>query len=548
MKRDLAKLSDTVFDLCIVGGGIYGACVAWDATLRGLSVALVDKVDFGHATSSNTLRIIHGGFRYLQDGDIVRMRESIRERMIWMRIAPHLIRPLPFIIPTYLNSIKTKKIFSLALLLYDLIGFDRNRIEDPEKYIPRGQVISKQECLQLVPALENERLTGAAIFYDGQMYNSERLILSFLKSAANEGAVVANYIEVIGFLKNGNRVTGVKAKDLLTGKKLDIRSKIVVNASGPWVGQVLDYLGGYDPNHPHYLSKAFNLVIRKSFSKYAIGLQGMGSKHFFITPWHDHSLIGTAHLPFGGEPDKFRICEKDIQGFIGEINRACSGISLKKDDIYFLHAGLLPAKNQSKHSYVQLMGRSLILDHYLDKKVDGLISVVGIKFTTARSVAEKVVDLVFKKFGYIPTISKSSETPIYGGRIGKFDTFLNEALAQKQDELTEDTIRHLVHNYGSSYPEVLKCSDSFSEGNQKITHSSKVIKSELLYGIREEMAQKLGDLVFRRTELGIFGYPGDACLFTCAAVMSKELGWDRVRTDKEIGEVKAAFSLGTGYA
>ena len=172
MDRDLTQLANHKYDLIIIGGGIYGACVAWDATLRGLSVALVEKADFGHATSANSLKTIHGGLRYLQQLDIKRMRESIRERRTLMRIAPHLVHPLPCLMPTYGHLTKGRAVMALALKVNDLVSFDRNRLEDPQKHLPKGRVISRQECLQLLPNIVREGLTGGAVWHDAQVYNS----------------------------------------------------------------------------------------------------------------------------------------------------------------------------------------------------------------------------------------------------------------------------------------------------------------------------------------------------------------------------------------
>ena len=209
MQRDLTKLSQNVYDLLIVGGGIYGAGVARDASLRGLSVALVEKADFGCATSANSLKMIHGGLRYLQHGDFKRMRESIYDRRILMQIAPHLVHPLGVVVPTYGHGIKGKEVMTIALAINDIVSCDRNVGIDPHKHIPPGRTISKTECLQLLPGIDAKDLTGGAVFCDAQVYNSERLVLSFLRSAAQKNADLANYVEVIGFLQQGNCITGV---------------------------------------------------------------------------------------------------------------------------------------------------------------------------------------------------------------------------------------------------------------------------------------------------------------------------------------------------
>ena len=233
MKRNIARMSNKTYDLLIVGGGIYGATCAWDAASRGLSVALLDKGDFGSENSSNSQKIIHGGLRYLQHGDFGRMRESIRERTTLMRIAPHLVHPMPCIIPTYGHIMRFAMPF--ALKIFNLASFDRNRLNDPQKHIPDARIISKEDCLRLIPGIMANGLAGGLIWHDSQAYNTERLVLSFIRSAEKAGADVANYLEVVGFLMDGNRVTGVKARDILDDHELEFQAKIVLNASGAWV-------------------------------------------------------------------------------------------------------------------------------------------------------------------------------------------------------------------------------------------------------------------------------------------------------------------------
>jgi glycerol-3-phosphate dehydrogenase len=278
MDRDLARLSSNDFDLLIVGGGIYGICSGWTAALRGLSVAIVDRGDFCCATSANSLKLVHGGFRYIQHLDVPRIRESIRERRILLRIAPHLVHPIPFVIPTYGHGAQGKGPLLIALALYNLLAFDRNRgLKDPERRIPWGQVISKEECLQLFPALERNGLTGGVIFYDGQMYNPPRLALSYLKSAVEAGAEAANYVEVSGFLRDRDRVIGIKARDLLTGNDLEVRGRVILNASGPWVEELLRHMDVPGLRPPLPFSKDLYLVVGRLLNqRYALAVP---SKH-----------------------------------------------------------------------------------------------------------------------------------------------------------------------------------------------------------------------------------------------------------------------------
>jgi len=555
MKRDPTELTRSIYDVLIIGGGIYGACVAWEATLRGLSVALVEKADFGAGTSANSLKILHGGFRHLQGADFKRMRESICERTTFLRIAPHLVHPLPVLIPTYGHWMQGRQVFSLALMVNDLIGFDRNRLNDPQKHIPQGRVISEREVLQLLPGIHPEGLTGGAIFHDAQVYNSERLLLSFLRSAEKAGADLANYVEVTGLLKHGDCVTGAQARDVLTGDRFDIQARTVVSTCGPWITRVMGFLNGHWPNRRILFAKAINLLTRPLFQKYAVGIPGKNRYHnpdaliskassfLFITPWRGQSLIGTAYATYDGDPDEFRVTEQDIQDFLDEINRAYPSAALRPEEVSFVHGGLLPSSGVCrKTGHVQLANRYQIHDHRADG-VKGLISVVGVKYTTARHVAEKVVDRLFESRGQTPPRSVSSVTPLHGGHIEDFAAFLDVETRKQPCGLGEKEVRHLIHNYGSTYPEVLRHLDLGRDGRRALTDHLAILEAEVLHGIRDEMAHKLTDVIFRRTELGTAGHPGREILNTCADIMSAELRWSPSRTQQELRETNEVFAI-----
>ena len=328
MKRDLKKLSSQEYDVVVVGAGIYGACAAWDATLRGLKVALIDKGDFGAATSQNSQKIIHGGLRYLQQLDIVRMRESIRERRTLMKIAPQFVHPLPCVMPTYGHLTKGRMALAIALFLNDIIGFDRNRLDDPQKRLPRGRTISRDELLRILPGVPRDGLTGGAVWYDCQTHNSERLVLSFILSACERGADAANHLEATGFLTKDRRVCGVRARDAITGTPVDIRGRLVLNTAGPWIDGVLGRLSGGIHSSPIMLATSTILVTRRFLGDYAAGLSsgagrtgekslgGKGSRLYFVTPWRNVCLVGTAYAPYEGDPDNYRVREGDIDAFL----------------------------------------------------------------------------------------------------------------------------------------------------------------------------------------------------------------------------------------
>lgn len=555
MKRDLGQLEAKQFDVLIIGGGIYGVCAAWDAALRGLSVALIERNDFGSATSSNSLKIIHGGLRYLQHADFKRMRESIAERTVLMRIAPHLVHPLPCIIPAYGHALKGKEFLAIALFCNDVVGFDRNSLSDPQKRLPRGKVVSKEECKNIIPGVNDENLTGGAIWHDCQVYNSERMLFSILHSAVDAGATAVNYVEMTDFITQKDRVNGVAARDTVNGEKLEISAKLIINNAGPWFNDILSLLNGHISRPEIKLSAAMNLVIkRKLFDEYAVGIWSKsdfkdkdavlskGSRLFFITPWRDYSLIGTTHVHYTGEPGQFKICESDIQDFLDEVNAAYPAGELKRDDVAFFYGGMLPAENdQQPDSDVRLLKNYRIIDHAKERGLEGLISVVGVKYTTARDVAEKTIDCAMAKLGKERTKSLTSSTPVFGGDIEKFESFMNEEKSKALHGLNENIIEHLVLNYGAEYPSVLKYLEENIEWALPISLETEVLQAEVIHAVREEMAIKLSDVVRRRTELGAAGDPGDQALKACADLAGEELGWDENTKQAEIEETKSIY-------
>ena len=559
MKRSLPTLTQRQYDLVVIGGGIYGISVARDAAVRGLKVALVDQADFGHATSSNHHKIIHGGFRYLQHIDVKRMRESIRERSILLRMAPHLVHPLPFLIPIYRHCLQSKLLMSLALKLNDLVSLDRNRNLEPHNSIPRGRIISKSEALQFWPDLDSEQITGAAIYFDGQVHNPERLNLALLVSACSAGAQVANYAQVTSFLQNHDQVTGINVRDVLSGDSFPLRAGVVVNCAGPWLERVLRSLRSAPCQRRIPLSKAIVLLTRPLVQNIAVGLPsrfrytdnaGMfqkGFRYFFITPWRNKALVGTAETPYKGDPDALQVTEQEICNFLSDINMSFPRAALRRRDVYGVLRGLLPSDggtDQNKES--QPTHQAEIHDHAEEDGIHGLISVVGVKYTTARSVAEKAVDLVFKKLGKKTVSCRTGELPVHGGEIRCFEEFLTRALKSKPAHISAESLHHLATTYGSEYRQIIRYCEIDPRWATPVVSDSLIIKAEVLHGIRVEMAQKLSDVVFRRTELGTAGCSSESSIYECAAIMAAELGWSRKRVSCEMDEVQAEVCRRTG--
>ena len=549
MKRDLTALSSQEFDLAIVGGGIYGLACAWDAAQRGLSVALLERGDFAAATSWNSLKTIHGGLRYLQHADFKRMRESIHERTALMRIAPHLVHPLRFVLPAYGHGLRGREALAAYLWVSDLIGFDRNRLADPAHRLPRSCTIGVAECLQLLPGLPPDQLSGAGIWHDCQLASSNRLAMALLHSAVQVGAVAANYLEATGLLRRGDRVSGVRARDSLAGRELEVRARLVLNACGPWVNQMLGWSGSA-LKVP--MSKAMNLVVRKMFDGFAVGLYGRrafrdsdawvapGRKTYFITPWRGRSVIGTTHGPFQGDPNQLAVSEAEIEELLSDINQAYPPAQLTRAEVCLVQSGLLPAAERTAPSRpVRLLKHYQLWDHRQRDGLEGLVTVLGVKFTTARHVADRAIDLVVAKLGRGPIRSRTDRSALVGGAIEDWTEFVARAGRERPAGISEEAARRLALLYGSEHPKLLKYVANNPALGEELDEGSSVTRAEVVYGIREEMAQRLTDVVLRRTELGAAGYPGDAVVRRCAEWMAAELGWSQIRAESELAPLWA---------
>jgi glycerol-3-phosphate dehydrogenase len=554
VKRDIQKLAEEEYDIVIIGGGAFGVCAAWDAALRGLSVAIVDKSDFCHATSANHLKMVHGGIRYLQHADLYRIRESSHERSALLRVAPHLVQPLPIVIPTYGHGIKGKEFLRVGFAIYDLLTLDRNLgITDPKRRIPRGHFISRQKTLKLFPGLDENGLTGGAVFFDGQMYNAPRLVMSFLRSAVDAGADAANYLEVTGFLQKENRILGVVARDILTGDQLEIRSKAVLNTAGAWSHRLLEKTLGIQLNPKPIYSRDLAFVIPRKLTndygfatplktKDADAILDRGGRHIFVAPWRGKTLIGVWHVVFDKPPEALSITEEELKGFIDEVNAAYTGFALELKDVSLILTGLTLFGEEGKQDTAKISfgKRSRLIDHKKEHNIEGLVTLMGVRATTARGKAERAVDLILEKMGKRMPKSKTSVTPIYGGQMDCFNDFLNRAIEKGPSSLSSKEMRPLIHNYGSRYQDVMKYINEEPLWIEVIGDST-VLKAEVIHAVREEMAQKLADVIFRRTDLGTGGDPGEEALNTCAELVAEELGWDDEKTQTELEEVRATF-------
>jgi len=558
IQRDLKSLTDTTFDVVIVGGGIFGVALAWEAISRGLTVALIEREDFCGKASANSFRMVHGGIRYLQHADVPRIRESCAERSSLLRTAPHLVRPVPILVPTYGHGMRGRAAMRAAMLVYDTLTFDRNRgIPDARNQIPRGRLVDRKECLARFPQIDAPGLTGGALFSDGQMYNPTRLALAFLRSATEAGAVAANYVEAVGFLRNGNTVIGVAARDVELSARFEVRGRVVINAAGGWTERLLGGLegGGLDPR-PTFSRDTCFIVPRRIGSDWGLALQGgtkdpdallsRGARHLFLMPWRDCTLVGVWHVVYEGNPDAYVVSDREIGTFLAEFNAAFPGVGLRPQDLVRWNAGLvLFGENREGRKDLSYGHRSWIVDHRRREGIDGLVTVIGVRYTTARGVAERTVDLAFRKLGRKSPPSQTATHPLWGGDFADFGALLIEARRDVGGLVPDELLEPLLRNYGTEYRDVFRQIAGDPSLAAPVSGTT-VLKAELLHAVRQESARTLADAVLRRTDLATGRYPGDKALVESADVLSGVLDWSAERKTREIAAVKATFLNGSG--
>ncbi|MEO8681509.1 MAG: FAD-dependent oxidoreductase [Vicinamibacterales bacterium] len=543
MTRDLRRLADTKFDVVVVGAGFYGVTIAWDAAQRGLSVAIIDKDDFGAATSFNNLKTLHGGLRSLSALNFRQMRLFIRERRALARVVPHLVRPLPYIITTTRNPMRSALAWRVLLKINDAMASDRNQgLADPGTHLPPGQIVGREEALRLNPVVSPAGVTGGAIWYDYQMVSTDRVTLSFLLSAIDAGAAAANYVQATRFLNEGGRITGVRVDDRLANETFAIRGKVVVNAAGPWAPALVGGLAAAVRGAPPpMLSRAMNVITRRLVDTHACG-GTVGGRYLFIVPWGEVSMLGTSHDAFAGTADELKVSRWDLEAFLKDAREAFPHAALTTSEVRLIHRGLLPMVS-GEGTHVNLVKESRVVDHG-KHGLPGLVSVYGVRYTTARWTAEQAVDAVFRVLGHdIPPPCRTADTPLFGGTMTHVDNFLKAALLRDVDGVTHESLKRLATVYGTDYDQVLQIARDIPPLARPLGRSCHVLGAEILHAARREMAMKLGDAVIRRTEAGAAGHPGTDALERAGAIMARAHGWDEWRMRNEIAEVEAFYRL-----
>jgi len=542
MKRFVEEYKDKTFDLIIVGGGITGAAVAYDAASRGFSIALVEKKDYGWATSAATSKLIHGGLRYLQNLELPLVRESLRERLVLENIAPNLVYPIPFLVPGYQDLKRNKWILRAGLTLYDILSYDRNRTWDKSKNIPHHFWLSRSKIMELEPEVRSKQLTGGSIYYDCQSIYPERLTLAFIKSAVRHGAEVSNYAKVVNFLfSKARKVEGVRVKDTLTGSTVDVKGSLVINCAGPWADIVLN-LADKSENSKHHIkrSEGIHILTKKFKTRHAVVMWTPSGRHFFTIPWRGYQLIGTTDKDYEGDPDKYRVSKKSIQELIKDTNDSIGDGNFKYEDVVHAWGGLRPLVDDQTEGTYESSRKYEIYDNTEDG-FDGLITVEGGKYTTSRHLAESVMEMVEKKFNRDPKKTITDKTLLAGCEIKGMDAFMLD-LNNEYHDFDPMTVNFLGQNYGSDSRSVFELARQNPEFAEIICEDGQILAS-VVYAIRNESAKTLKDILMRRTGIGNIGLPDKIILKKIAMAAARELDWDESKIEYELNNADASLRL-----
>lgn len=545
MNRFIEKYRGETYDVIVIGGGITGAAVAYDAAARGLSVALVEKQDFGGSTSAATSKLIHGGFRYLAHLEFGLVRESLKERRTLENIAPNLVYPIPVLIPCYQTGMtKHTWLMKSGMLLYDLLSFDKGRTWDLSKKIGFHQTISRAKALELEPVIPQEGLKGVFLYSDCASLFPERLTLAFIKSAVQHGAQVSNYSKVEGFLfsdRQKKEVGGVAVKDLITRREVELKGKLTINCGGPWADLVLGLAQANHSVKRIRRSEGIHIITRRLVRKNMVVMINSAGKGFFLIPWRGHTLIGTTDKEYEGNPDEFKVTKAAILELLEMVNGALPEKDrIKYEDILHAYGGLRPLV-EDRTKEVRESSRKYEIYDQAREGLKGLITVEGGKYTTSRNLAQKVMKMVAKKLNKNLGPCLTSKRPLLGCEIKDLNHFIKELKAEYQD-FSEKTVEGLGRYYGNECAQVLELARQDPALSEPLNDDGEIL-AQAVYAIRNEMALTLQDLLVRRTGIGTLGNPGDDKIIRLADLADRELKWGQERKQSEINQARTFFRL-----
>ena len=501
MHRDVSALTDQTFDLLVVGGGITGSFIALEAARSGLKTALIERYDYGHATSSRNSRLIHGGLRYLKQGQFGQVREGLVEREFWLDAAPAYVRPLRFWMPV--TSTLDRLQLRAGLWLYDRMAGSRQ--------LGRAEQVGNQQLSEAFPWLDVGRFSGGVRYYDAQMISPERLLLAVLRRAQEAGGVTCNYVEAKGVRVDGNQVIGLDALDRESAMPLSISAKNVFSATGPWVGQ---WMGASRPRV--LLSSGVHLIVPRLVDE-ALAMSSE-TGHFFLLPWRKYTIIGTTDRAFAGHADDFQKDSVGIEQVVTKVQSGLPELEFDASKIVDSYVGLRALAAGKGDSTYTASRESVVTDHGQKGGPQGLWSAVGGKWTTSRALARKALRRVF------PGRTASFNDALIAGEIsaGEIQT---PYLGQHKDyfaALYADQLPHL-DKFASALPEVFE-----------LDAPAPLCSAQVLFAVRHESALSIRDFLFRRVQQARLGTIPASTLEAIANLMGREKSWSEQRRSDEI--------------
>ena len=515
--------------------------MAYIAAARGLSVALFEKSDYGGATSAATSKLIHGGLRYLANMEFRLVRESLRERRILGNIAPNFVYPLPFVLPNYKKWKGNIWKILIGMYLYDLLSYDKKDTWDKSKRLQNHRLISYRKTIRLEPNLKKDKLRNSIYFFDYQSIFPERLTLAFIKSAAEYGAKVSNYAPVTGFkYDSDNRITGVEVKDLLSGETKNIYADLIINCGGTWADKILNLAARKDlPTHKVKRSEGIHIITRKIAGNHVVSIQKEDGGHMMIMPWRDHSLIGTTDKEYYGDPDEYQVSGESVDEVIIAVNKNF-GQKICLSDIKHAYGGLRPlVDDQTKESY-QTSRKYEVYDNATDG-IEGMITVEGGKFTTSRSLAREVLNMISRKLNRPLSDPVSDNLYLSGCEIRDIKQFLIKQHLNYTD-FSKLTVEYVSRNYGTDSKVVFQIARDDPRYAEIISHDGEIL-AEVVYAIKYESAKTLRDIMLRRTGTGTLGNPGKDIIKKITDIAAEMLNWDKNKIKDETASILKVYEL-----
>jgi glycerol-3-phosphate dehydrogenase len=524
MRPALHQLAERLYDLLVIGGGINGAGIAHEAARRGLATVLLERHDFSSGTTSRSTKLIHGGLRYLEHGEFGLVFESLREREALMRVAPHLVRPLPFLILLHRDGPYRPFRVRLGLTAYDLLSLGKS--------VPSHRSLSIAEVREREPALVLDGVDAAFLYFDAQVISPERLVWENVRAAHARGADVLNYAEVIELVIESGAVRGARVRDRHSGAEAVVRARCVVNAAGPWVDAVCRLLPRALPRQIGGTKGSHLVVANRWGVRHALyAAARTDGRPFFLVPWREYILIGTTDIRYEGDADRVQASDEEIAYLLAEARRLL-GSDLRREDLLYAYSGVRPLPYRPGVPEGAITRRHIVRDHEREDGLAGLLSIIGGKITPYRHLAEEVVTLVCRKLHRErPASMPRPDEPLPGGApvVAKEVEEAARALG-----VAPESAAHLVELYGSASWEVLARVERERALSERVCPHHPDIAAQIVYALEREHAVRLGDILLRRTTIGWSRCLGLTCAPIAVRLMSAVLGWDEHRAQEEI--------------